>query len=177
MVKPPFVLRRAFQYAAAGILLAVIVGYFAYTTENGPVQPLGYNHKIHIENAGLTCADCHTPVQSSSSSATTIPSLEVCTPCHSEQPISESPEEKKLLEFVAQKTEIPWKRVYSVPDHVYFSHRRHVTKAGLECKVCHGDVQEFTKPITAPFVPVTMENCMRCHRENNVTNDCLSCHR
>ena len=79
--------------------------------------------------------------------------------------------------YIAQESEIPWERVYRVPDHVYFSHRRHVTGAGLECEVCHGNVKEFTKPASSPAVPVTMENCMSCHRENNVTNDCLSCHR
>lgn len=175
MTKPSSALKRIVRYASAGVLLVVIVGYLAYTSENEPVQPLVYNHQVHVENAGLVCADCHNPDQSPST--TTIPSIEICSSCHSEEPLTESPEEKKLLQFVAEKSEIPWKRIYSVPDHVYFSHRRHVTKAGLECKVCHGDVPQLTKPITAPFVPVTMENCMKCHRENNVTNDCLSCHR
>ncbi len=167
--------KRVIPYVITfGSLILVIVGLMAFFPKNEIRQPLQYNHKVHVETAGLACQDCHASVLSSASA--TIPSLETCSTCHSE-PISKSPEEGKLLKFVTEGKEIPWKRVYSVPDHVYFSHRRHVTKAGLECNVCHGNVQEFTKPVTAPFVPVTMENCMKCHRENNVTNDCLTCHR
>ena len=158
----------------ASVLILFFV-YFASTPKTDTTQPIVYSHKTHVETAGLTCTDCHTSVLSSS--AATIPSLEVCSTCHSEQPISQSAEEKKLLEFVKQGKAIPWLRIYHVPDHVYFSHRRHVTKAALECKTCHGDVPEFTEPVASQFLPVTMENCMKCHRENNVTNDCLACHR
>ena len=170
----PFVKWIVRAGAAAGLLIFFLV-YLASSSGNDITQPIRYNHKTHIETAGLTCTDCHTSVLSSSNAS--IPSLEVCSTCHSEQPISESAEEKKVLEFVKKGEVIPWQRIYRVPDHVYFSHRRHVTKAGLECKTCHGDVPEFTKPVASQFLPITMENCMKCHRENNVTNDCLACHR
>ncbi|MBI3004413.1 MAG: cytochrome c3 family protein [Ignavibacteriales bacterium] len=81
------------------------------------------------------------------------------------------------MKYVAKAAEVPWERVYKVPDHVYFSHRRHVVAGRLECEVCHGNVQQFTMPVSLPEIPVTMENCMSCHRKHNVTNDCLSCHR
>ncbi len=157
------------------VLLVVVVFYLSLGANDRVAQPIAYNHKIHIESAGLTCTDCHSSVQSSS--AASIPNLEMCSTCHSEQPISESAEELKLIEFVHQGTSIPWQRVYHVPDHVFFSHRRHVVIARLECTTCHGNVDEFTEPVAAQFLPITMDNCMECHRENNVTNDCLSCHR
>ncbi len=158
----------------AGLLIILLV-YLATSSGNPVTQPISYSHKAHIETAGLTCADCHSSVLSSSSAS--IPALDVCSTCHSETRISDSPEEKKLLEYVSKGKPIPWQRVYHVPDHVYFSHRRHVAKAGLECKTCHGDISEFTEPVSSQFLPLTMENCMQCHRENNVTNDCLACHR
>ena len=157
------------------VLAAIVVVYVASTSNKVIHQPLVYSHKIHIEEAGLTCVDCHSSVETSS--AASLPTLETCSTCHSESPISQSPEELKLLDFVAKSEPIPWKRIYTVPDHVYFSHRRHVTKGGLECKVCHGDVNELTAPASTQFLPVTMQNCMKCHRNNNVSNDCLACHR
>ncbi|MBI2618607.1 MAG: cytochrome c3 family protein [Ignavibacteriales bacterium] len=167
--------RKTLLFGGFGALFLLIAGYVALGPDDGLRQPLQYNHKIHVETAGLICTDCHQAVQISPSA--TIPQLETCSLCHSGEPISESPEERRLLEFVSNETEIPWKRVYRVPDHVYFSHRRHVTRGGLECVTCHGDVAEFTVPITAAVTPVTMKHCMDCHREHAVSNDCLTCHR
>ncbi len=156
-----------------GIIL--IAGYFKVFLHSDLRQPIQYNHKIHIESAGMTCVDCHESVLVSASA--TIPRLEICTSCHSGEPISDSPEEPKLLKFVADGNEIPWQRVYSVPDHVYFSHQRHVTDGRIECATCHGNIPDFTQPVTSTFMPVMMESCMDCHRLNGVTNDCLACHR
>lgn len=167
--------KRMLPYViTVGSLILVIVGLMAFFPKSEIRQPLQYNHKVHIETAGMTCQDCHAAVLSSASA--TIPSLETCSTCHSE-PISKSPEELKLLKFVAEGKEIPWKRVYRVPDHVYFSHQRHVKGGNVECTACHGNVSEFSNPITTTFAPVTMENCMGCHRQSGVTNDCLTCHR
>ena len=158
-----------------GSLLAVLAGFFLFERENTSAQPIEYNHKAHIESAGLTCTDCHVLVETSASAS--LPRLETCAGCHSDGPMSSSPEERKLLEHITQGTEIAWRRVYVLPDHVSFSHRRHVKISNVKCEVCHGAVAELTQPVSSPFLPVTMENCMNCHRDNNVTNDCLSCHR
>lgn len=169
------VMKWIFRFGAAAALVLVFLFYLASTSNEVVTQPIVYSHKIHIEAAGLTCTDCHSSVESSA--AASIPNLEICSTCHSEEPLSQSPEELKLLDFVKEGKAIPWERVYHVPDHVYFSHRRHVTKAGLECTTCHGNIPEFTSPVSSQFLPMTMNNCMNCHRKNNVSNDCLACHR
>ncbi len=168
-------MKQSLTYGGLPMFIVIIIVLYAFTSGEKATQPLAYNHKIHIDNAGLTCTDCHTTVESSASA--TIPNLEICSTCHSDQPLSESGEEKKLLQFVSSQTVIPWKQVYNVPNHVFFSHRRHVTRGRVECKACHGDIKEFTTPVSSQFLQTTMENCMQCHRENNVSNDCLSCHR
>lgn len=166
------------------VLLFIIVGVTAIlsfillafpSTKPTVTQPLAYNHKVHIENAGATCKDCHLNVETMA--VTTIPTLEICQTCHSDEPLSKSPNEQELLKYVAEKKEIPWIQIYSLPDHVYFSHRRHVTIGGLECSSCHGDIAAMTTPVLFPAIPITMENCMNCHRLHKVTNDCLACHR
>jgi hypothetical protein len=160
--------------AVPGIALVLFL-FVPSDSKEKNTQPLAYNHKVHVEKAELKCTECHLYAEQKASAS--IPTLEVCRNCHSEEPLSESPEEQKLIQYIAEGKEIPWKRIYRVPDHVYFSHRRHVVGGELECKVCHGDVAEFTKPVSSPVVPVTMENCMACHKKRKVTNDCLACHR
>lgn len=161
------------RVACAGCL--VLSGACAISSGDEPDQPIAYNHKLHIETVGLECAECHRYVETSA--AATLPPLEVCRSCHESDPLTESPEETVLLTYVADGTEIPWKRIYHVPDHVYFSHRRHVVLGELDCSLCHGVLQEQTTPVRSAFLEVKMENCMDCHREHKVTNDCLSCHR
>ncbi|MEW6509636.1 MAG: cytochrome c3 family protein [Bacteroidota bacterium] len=165
----------AVMVVATGVVIVGVFLYRALRSEKTAIQPIAYSHKIHIENAGLTCVDCHATVETSASAA--IPDLALCTNCHSDAPLSQSPEEAKLRQYVAGGNEIPWMRIYTVPDHVYFSHRRHVIRGEVQCPTCHGNVAEYSTPITSAFLPVTMENCMRCHRERKVSNDCLSCHR
>lgn len=161
----------------AWILLAValVVGWRLLPERAPIVQPIAYNHNLHVEGEGLECIDCHRNVETMP--AATIPSLAVCENCHDTDPLSESPEEQKLIAHLEEQREIRWNRIYLVPDHVYFSHRRHVTLGELACSTCHGNVAEQLKPVEAPVTEITMEWCMDCHRENKVSTDCLACHR
>ena len=138
------------------------------------IQPISYNHKVHIEEAGLECIDCHKYAESMARAS--IPNINLCEDCHGNEPISKSPEEKKLIEFIEQKQNIPWKQIYSVPDHVHFSHRRHVVIGELKCSNCHGNVSELTAPAQYPFLIPSMGNCIDCHKQHKITNDCLACH-
>ena len=161
--------------SAAGVIAMALFIVVRLYGGRGIVQPIAYNHKVHIENAGLHCTDCHLHAMDMASA--TVPSLELCQNCHNTDPVSKSPEELKVLKYVADKQEIPWIRIYKVPDHVYFSHRRHVTRGKLECSACHGNMNEQTQPVTRAFLPVKMENCMNCHKQRKVSTDCLACHR
>lgn len=82
-----------------------------------------------------------------------------------------------MANYVLSETAIPWQEVHTVPDYVYFSHRRHVSLAEIGCQECHGKVSEMKMPFTSAAMTMDMEWCMDCHEENEVTNDCYSCHR
>ena len=138
------------------------------------IQPIRYNHKLHIESVELICSDCHIYVESMPSA--TIPNISICEECHSEDPITDSPEELKLIKYIKEQVQIPWQKIYSIPDHVYFSHRRHVSIGELECSECHGHIEEMTEPISYQAWIPSMENCIDCHNERKITRDCLACH-
>ncbi len=137
-------------------------------------QPLPFSHKLHVAENELECIECHTRVLDHQRA--TLPLLEVCQDCHSEE-LTETELESQLLAFTTTGQAIPWQRIYAVPEHVYFSHRRHAALGGLACELCHGDVSSLDRPPPAPVVPLTMDGCMDCHAANNITNDCLACHR
>lgn len=162
---------------AATVLTAVFLGalwlFLAFHQSQSQEQPIAYNHKKHID-LGLECATCHTGIAEQKARAG-LPDLETCVSCHA--PDDENPKTKMIQTFASANRPIPWKRIYRVPSHVYFSHRRHVQIAKLDCSVCHGDMSQKETPVTRPAVAVRMERCMDCHRDSGVTNDCLACHR
>ena len=120
------------------------------------------------------CVDCH--LYALSGVRATIPNTRTCAGCHDEA-MTESPVEARLIEYIDADEPIPWQKVYWVPDHVYFSHRRHTVAAEIACTVCHGEVGDRTESLSRALVPISMDDCMHCHYEEGVSNDCILCHR
>jgi len=138
-------------------------------------QPIPYNHKKHVKDLELDCTECHRYAKTMARA--TIPNIEVCSTCHSDEPLTDSPAEKVLLDYIKKGEKIPWRKVYRVPSHVYFSHRRHTVLAGLPCERCHGDVGSRTQPVEKQLVPIKMKRCLECHEKKGVDTDCTRCHR
>lgn len=137
-------------------------------------QPIAYNHKKHIEEVGLSCFDCHTQVLTHQKAS--IPNIQLCKNCH-EEPMTDSKEEANLVRYIKNNQQIPWVQVHRVPDHAYFSHRRHVSIGKIACQDCHGDVNKMTLPFVKPHTPIKMQFCIGCHEKKRVTTDCAACHR
>lgn len=136
------------------------------------IQPISFNHKVHTE--ALECETCHELVTSSEHSG--LPGLSLCMQCH-EEPLTESPEEEKLRELAAAGEEQVFRKLFTLPDNVYYSHRMHVGIAEVECVSCHGDIASSEAPPEGPLVRVTMDFCLECHETHGVSADCTRCHR
>lgn len=153
--------------------LALVVSGFSLWT--WPIeQPIAFNHRLHVEDLGSECTDCHLYAQSGVRA--TIPNIEVCADCH-EEAQTESTEEARLVEYIQAAEPVPWQKIYRVPDHVYFSHRRHTMLAEIACETCHGEMGALETPMVRPAVPTSMDFCMDCHYATETSNDCLLCHR
>jgi len=137
------------------------------------IQPIAYNHYVHFNDLGLDCTDCHLGVEKKIHA--TLPSLDICESCHEEMN-GESPAEALVVEAVTNNEPIPWNRIYALPDHVFFSHRRHVKSGKIACKVCHGEVENLRTPTSRQIVPISMGRCMKCHDNKSISNDCITCH-
>ena len=156
-----------------------------------PVQPIAFSHKIHAGENKVDCQYCHSSAKHSKHSG--IPSVNVCMNCHMNiAEVAEGTEveyngvilrknelDKEIqkiydaagwdaenLEYTGETKPIKWIRIHNLPDHVNFVHAQHVTVAGIDCKQCHGPVEEMDEMYQ--YSPLTMGWCIDCHRETNV---------
>jgi hypothetical protein len=199
--------RDGWIFFFGGLVVALIVGWIVYPAllYSKKAQPLNFSHASHgpDSSAGLDCEECHYFYQDGTYSG--IPGLDKCMECHEdpESPLSEDPEEAKLLaEYVTPQKEIPWLVYSRQPDCVYFPHIAHVDMAHIECTVCHGD---FATRKTPPAYKVNrisrysidiwgrnitgykknswdrmkMDDCAQCHTERGKehNNACFVCHK
>lgn len=149
---------------AGGFLLLFL--FINFVVSSRAEQSISFNHKNH-QDQGVGCITCHPYFNEYAFSG--MPDLNICLECNKE-PVTKSPEEEKIRRFQKKGEQIPWRRLYEEPDHVYFSHRAHIVIGKIECKTCHGNIGESQRPPTKPFVQMTMSWCMNCHGRNKVTN-------
>lgn len=172
--------RRVSMRSILGVvIISILAGLCFAGCEGARPQPIPFNHKVHVTKAELQCESCHENVAEGTVAG--FPRVRICMRCHkNEEPANQAavPFINEIRRHAQQGTEIPWRRLYALPPHVYFSHRRHTEIGGLECKECHGDMAELTAPPTEPVArTLTMTNCLDCHEARKVENDCNRCHR
>ncbi|MBI5361018.1 MAG: cytochrome c3 family protein [Planctomycetes bacterium] len=157
-------------FGISGLVLAGLAVHWK-TSKASPEQPVKYSHNLHVNTVGLGCTDCH--IYTDKSVHAGLPALEICMDCHSSVAI-EKPEIRKLLKYSELKEQVPWRRVYQLPDFVYFSHKRHVKK-GVDCSECHGEIKAMD---TARKIgSLEMGWCVNCHRKMGAPTDCVTCHK
>ena len=156
--------------ALAGLGFAV--GRSVLRPSREVAQPIAFNHKIHTEV--LECETCHEFARTGAHSG--LPGLSTCLECH-EEPVTESAEERKIVELAAAGGEQVFRKLFRLPDNVFYTHRRHVGIAEIECATCHGSIAQTTSPPPIPLVRITMDFCIDCHRASGASEGCIGCHR
>lgn len=156
------------------------------------VQPVDFSHKTHAGDFAISCEFCH--VYTERSSVAGIPSIRNCIGCHTvvsgEGDAAE--EISKIFDYWKLGTSVPWRRVYDLPDFVYFSHRSH-SLVGIECTECHGVVeQQEAMALETLHADLSMGWCLDCHMSKQIIGkggntgsaeyiygsvDCLACHK
>ncbi|MBI4211234.1 MAG: cytochrome c3 family protein, partial [Deltaproteobacteria bacterium] len=70
---------------------------------------------------------------------------------------------------------IEWLKVHDLPDHVRFTHARHIAK-NIDCADCHGDVKKMAR--IEQVKTLQMGFCLDCHRSPkvNASINCQTCH-
>jgi len=150
-----------------------LVAFLLFGCAGEVEQPLRFNHALHIE-LEIACDDCHPTARTSTRSG--FPETDDCMLCHEEDE-TEPPDLRILAEYARTEQPIPWRRVYGLAEDVFYSHRRHVAVAQIECETCHGDIGALTAPPPWPLVEQSMDWCLECHERRGASLDCVHCHR
>ncbi len=172
---------------ACAILLTVLaVGWMAEPGQMAagytPEQPIAFSHKLHAGDNKIPCLYCHTGAARSRHAG--VPAVQTCMNCHAVTR-TDRPAIQKLTALYNEGKAVEWKRVYRLPDHVYFDHRPHVN-AGIACQTCHGEVQTMAR--VSQVMSLRMGNCLKCHRDPKAAlppdsriakgpEYCTACHR
>ena len=160
-------------------LVLVVVGggvAIVYGLADTVVQPITFNHAIHIDEGQLECTDCHQNAATGVHAG--IPGKEICLDCHDIDDEEGSHADKdRLFAYVDTDPDIPWIRVAVIVPDVFFSHRRHVGAAQMDCLECHIDQATLTEPPNTSRLVMDMDACLDCHEERGANTDCLACHR
>lgn len=155
------------KLALLAVLLAIFVAGALFewrmASRNSPFlpveQPVPFSHKHHVGDDAIDCRYCHTSVEHSRFAG--LPTTHICLTCHS-QLYRDAPMLGPLHASDRTGQPMRWKRVYDLPDFVYFDHHIHVAK-GVACVECHGRVDEM--PLTWRAEPLEMQWCLGCHRD------------
>ncbi|NIR44762.1 MAG: cytochrome c3 family protein [Gemmatimonadetes bacterium] len=159
-----------------GLVIVVVAVSSLLLAQRVPAvpQPVEFNHQKHTEQLGLNCEFCHKYVTAGAHAG--LPDVRTCSMCHSRRQ-GTSEEAARVTELIEQGDSLRFNKLFRLPDHVFYTHRRHVGIAELECQNCHGAIASTKRPPKRALVNVTMDFCMDCHREQGATLDCNACHR
>lgn len=137
------------------------------TKDYAPDQPIKFSHKIHAGDNKIDCKYCHHTAEFSKSAG--IPSMNLCMNCHilvREGSHSGKFEIEKVIDANNTKKPVEWTRIHNLPDHVFFSHAQHVGVGKVDCKQCHGPVDQMD--VMRQHSDLSMGWCINCHRETEV---------
>ena len=131
-----------------------------------------FTHKAHVLDSEIGCGVCHPYARHAPVAG--LASMQTCMGCH-KFVAKDSPDVIRMAKAVEEGKAIEWPRIHRLPDHVYFTHERHLASGLLDCADCHGPMKE--RAFAVLNQPLTMGFCMDCHRARNAPTDCLVCHK
>jgi hypothetical protein len=152
------------------LAVLALVAAAAAMAADPPEQPIPFSHKLHTGTVKLQCKMCH-PNPDPGESMTIAP-VATCMQCHTAVK-KDSPAIQKLARFAADGKEVPWKRVYQIPNYVSYSHRIHLNAKAV-CSDCHANVAE--SEAVSKEGDISMGACMTCHQMRKASFDCHFCH-
>lgn len=179
--------RLVLPVGAVAVLSTVLsVGWLAqpdrFARGFAPAQPIPFSHELHAGTMKISCQYCHSGADKSRHAG--IPSVETCMGCH-KVTRTDRPAIQALTKAFNENQPVEWKRVHTLPNHVFFDHRPHVN-AGLACQTCHGEVQKMK--VVERQMNMRMGACLDCHRDPHAAlpkgskitrgaEHCAACHR
>lgn len=138
-------------------------------------RPFAFPHRLHVEDEGLECSDCHANWEDSDDPG--MPRAAQCALCHSDLDAEKPPTRQVSALFEGDGFRAA--HAGRQADEILFPHQRHAT-AGLACTGCHAAVaaDEGTLSERGSELRASMEDCLACHAASAGPreSDCAACH-
>ena len=156
------VIKAGAALSIVGALATLAVWYY-FTSKYSrvgyqPVQPVYFQHDLHVGQLGMDCRYCHSQVESSGFS--NYPATQTCMNCHRDIQ-KDNPKLQPVRDSWASGQPIAWVTIHNVPDYAYFNHSAHVNR-GVSCVMCHWKVNEMN--VVFQDQSQSMGWCLQCHR-------------
>lgn len=135
-----------------------------------PQDEFAFSHRIHVEDEGLECLDCHLDAEDLDEPG--IPRLKQCNLCHEDIDADQPPERK--MEVFYEDGKYLLTHPDGFQDEVIFSHVKHVGEYEENCMVCHVGIDANEEP--SRIEPLRMAQCVSCHEDEGLAEDCTVCH-
>src|SRR5574341_445385 len=102
--------------------VGLILGYnlSSLLPKGGIEQPFAFNHEKHRV---MDCVLCHAGAKTGVKAG--FPEAQVCQKCHAISPLADT-NYQEVWNQAESGNPLLWRKLAKVPDHVYFSHNRHV---------------------------------------------------
>ena len=184
---------RGKMFFLAGLAAALGAGWagFPYAVYTSRPQPVDFSHQVHADKAGTKCEDCHAFRDDGTFAG--IPALDKCAGCHAAAMGTTLAEKNFIDQYVTPQHEPQWASYARQPENVFFSHITHVKRGQVKCESCHGAlgssdklpryqedrISGYSRDIwgAAGRPGMTMNDCIRCHRQQGRAYSCLDCHK
>jgi len=131
-------------------------------------RPIEFSHKTHLEEAELSCTECHTGAEDADQAG--MPSPGTCRLCHTEK----EDIKEKLQPFVVEG-ELMWTSVTELAEELTFSHKIH-HEGGVACAECHAGIEKSEK--VSRRLALSKDDCFSCHADRDLSaRECETCHQ
>lgn len=151
------------------ILAFFIVSYLGYySISAGEKRSLVFSHRLHVDDIGIECLDCHTTIPGSKKATDkNLPGHDQCFECHDNDTATQ---ECKVCHIDPDNPE----ELENPVREFYFDHSFHIEEQNLECDNCHRGLEkvDYAQKENLPV----MEQCFKCHDDATASKKCESCH-
>ncbi|MCL4539689.1 MAG: cytochrome C [Bacteroidetes bacterium] len=154
-------MKKLLLFGIAGLVALLSISNL-YATKDAPrvdnAKLIKFSHKLHINDVGAACTDCHTNVTTSTKETDyLIPNMSVCYTCHDQS--------STKCEFCHTSSDSStYRDLVQTTSPVFFSHKRHAGVLKLKCETCHQGLDKVEYAEQAPNGGLPkMEQCAVCH--------------
>ncbi len=145
------------------------------------VMDIQIPHKLHLEDVGAQCTDCHANIaHDNRSDITNRPHMERCIQCHTKSESTCNKCHKAGTIAPPRSSDISRtkcstchegfdQKTYDIYD-LQFPHQRHLAR-GINCNNCHNNMEKHGT------IAASKNQCLECHHQKQKDVSCTQCHK